>query len=306
MLSKMTPFSPARTVGSAVVAQPPPSAVDYTMSTLSDLSFNTSLANNDALLAFSIEDQIEGKSLVLSPKSLRRTAAGKDSKNRTPLPLALALPANPPSVPGNANNSGNKNNSSNSSLASIASELSIIAGEVLPLPPPAARAFRALAGRAPSQDGKESSLAPREAEMSGSPNRKGGGARARSPISAHKKGTDVSIANTSAVKQNISHTTTSHNINNINNNNNNNTDEFGSLRSALKPVTTQELTEALALLRYDVHREVQEVVREQVRQFAISKKETTELVMSLGQQLNDLLRANEELRRENEKLRKLY
>lgn len=36
-------------------------------------------------------------------------------------------------------------------------------------------------------------------------------------------------------------------------------------------VTSQELAESLQLLRYDMHREMQQIIREQVRQFAIAK-----------------------------------
>lgn len=43
------------------------------------------------------------------------------------------------------------------------------------------------------------------------------------------------------------------------------------IRSQLKPVTNQQMTEALQLIQYDVHREVHAVIREQVRQFAIAK-----------------------------------
>lgn len=48
-------------------------------------------------------------------------------------------------------------------------------------------------------------------------------------------------------------------------------DEFADLRQAVKPVTSVELEEALELLKYDIHREVQDVIREQVRQFAMAK-----------------------------------
>jgi len=49
------------------------------------------------------------------------------------------------------------------------------------------------------------------------------------------------------------------------------TPEFDALRRALQPVTSQELQDALHLLRYDVHKEIQAITREQVRQFAIAK-----------------------------------
>lgn len=48
-------------------------------------------------------------------------------------------------------------------------------------------------------------------------------------------------------------------------------EEFSSLREAVRPVSHKELEEALELLKYDIHQELQEVMREQVRQFTISK-----------------------------------
>lgn len=43
------------------------------------------------------------------------------------------------------------------------------------------------------------------------------------------------------------------------------------LRKAVKPVTNQQLNESLSLLKYDIHREVQGILKEQVRQFAIAR-----------------------------------
>ena len=43
------------------------------------------------------------------------------------------------------------------------------------------------------------------------------------------------------------------------------------IKSAVKPVSAQELDEALTMLRYDVHRDIQEIIREQVRQFELAK-----------------------------------
>jgi regulator of replication initiation timing len=60
------------------------------------------------------------------------------------------------------------------------------------------------------------------------------------------------------------------------------------------------------MLRYDVHREVQVVLREQVRQFQLAKEDTALLVNELSQQLQELLQANRELRAENERLRRIY
>ncbi|KAJ1432053.1 WD40-repeat-containing domain protein [Ochromonadaceae sp. CCMP2298] len=82
--------------------------------------------------------------------------------------------------------------------------------------------------------------------------------------------------------------------------------QFPGVRQAVRPVSAKDLDDALALLRYDVHREVQEVVREQARQFSIAREDTAELLQRLSQQMADLLRANEELRKENEYLRRIY
>ena len=50
--------------------------------------------------------------------------------------------------------------------------------------------------------------------------------------------------------------------------------ETDALRRAMLPVTVSELSEALQLLRYDVHKEIAAVTREQVRQFALAKVRT--------------------------------
>ena len=83
-------------------------------------------------------------------------------------------------------------------------------------------------------------------------------------------------------------------------------EEFESLRRAHRAVTTQELQDSLQMLRYDVHREVQEVIKEQVRQFAIAREDTEDIIRCLSSQLADLLQANKELRAENERLRRIY
>eukprot|EP01041_Mallomonas_annulata_P008879 gene8879-18381_t len=80
--------------------------------------------------------------------------------------------------------------------------------------------------------------------------------------------------------------------------------EFDDLKRAVRPVNSQELQEALGMLRYDLHREVQAIIREQIRQFAISKEETAQLMESMSEQLAELLAANAALRAENESLRK--
>lgn len=46
---------------------------------------------------------------------------------------------------------------------------------------------------------------------------------------------------------------------------------YPSIRNAIRPVTAQDVEVSLDMLRYDIHREVQEIIREQVRQFAIAK-----------------------------------
>lgn len=48
-------------------------------------------------------------------------------------------------------------------------------------------------------------------------------------------------------------------------------EEFNDLKQAVRPVTRIELEESLELLRYDIHREVQEIIKEQVRQFSIAR-----------------------------------
>ena len=71
-------------------------------------------------------------------------------------------------------------------------------------------------------------------------------------------------------------------------------------------VTTRTFHEALGGLKYDVHREVQAVLREQVRQFALAKQDMERSVGRLSDQLQELLAANAQLRAENERLRKIY
>ena len=46
------------------------------------------------------------------------------------------------------------------------------------------------------------------------------------------------------------------------------------LRSAIRPVSNQQLTEAMQLLKYDIHREMQGLLKEQIRQFSIAKVPT--------------------------------
>ena len=80
-----------------------------------------------------------------------------------------------------------------------------------------------------------------------------------------------------------------------------------SLQSSLsKMVTSSELNEQLALLKYDIHKELQVVVREQIRQLTISKDETVVIIEKMFEKMNELLEANKELRAENERLRRIY
>ena len=44
----------------------------------------------------------------------------------------------------------------------------------------------------------------------------------------------------------------------------------------------------------------------QVRQFALAKEDTADMVRALSAQLQELLAANKELRQENERLRRIY
>jgi hypothetical protein len=44
-------------------------------------------------------------------------------------------------------------------------------------------------------------------------------------------------------------------------------DEFDELRRAVRPVTSRELNEALQMLKYDIHKEVQEIIKDQMRLF---------------------------------------
>jgi len=71
-------------------------------------------------------------------------------------------------------------------------------------------------------------------------------------------------------------------------------------------MTGSAFQEALAGLRYDIHREVQSVVKEQVRQFALAKDDMQQVVGKLSGQMADLLQANAQLRAENERLRRIY
>lgn len=71
-------------------------------------------------------------------------------------------------------------------------------------------------------------------------------------------------------------------------------------------MTGSAFQEALVGLRYDIHREVQSVVKEQVRQFALAKDDMQHVVGQLSDQMADLMQANAQLRAENERLRRIY
>eukprot|EP01038_Epipyxis_sp_PR26KG_P011097 gene11097-14892_t len=83
-------------------------------------------------------------------------------------------------------------------------------------------------------------------------------------------------------------------------------EEYSSLKRAIRPVTITELEEALQGLKYDIHREVQDIIKEQIRQFSIAKDDTAELIKSLSNQIAELMKANEELRKENEYIHKIF
>ncbi len=71
-------------------------------------------------------------------------------------------------------------------------------------------------------------------------------------------------------------------------------------------LTQENLQEALEIFKYDIHKELQGVIREQVRQFEIAKQDNAALIQQMSEQLRDLLESNRELREENERLRHIY
>ena len=73
-----------------------------------------------------------------------------------------------------------------------------------------------------------------------------------------------------------------------------------------QPLTQENLKEALDIFRYDIHKELQGIIREQVRQFEIAKQDNATLIQQMSEQLKDLLESNRELREENERLRHIY
>ena len=48
-------------------------------------------------------------------------------------------------------------------------------------------------------------------------------------------------------------------------------DPHAALRQAVRPVTARDLEESLEMLKYDLHREMQDIIKEQIRQFSIAK-----------------------------------
>ena len=48
-------------------------------------------------------------------------------------------------------------------------------------------------------------------------------------------------------------------------------DPHAALRQAVQPVTARDLEESLEMLKYDLHREMQDIIKEQIRQFSIAK-----------------------------------
>ena len=79
-----------------------------------------------------------------------------------------------------------------------------------------------------------------------------------------------------------------------------------SLSADQQPLTKENLREALEIFRYDMHKELQGIIREQVRQFEIAKQDNAALMEQMSEQLRDLLDSNRELRNENERLRHIY
>jgi hypothetical protein len=78
------------------------------------------------------------------------------------------------------------------------------------------------------------------------------------------------------------------------------------LRDRDKNINLGDFHELFQELRYEIHRELQSIVKEQIRQFSIAKSDMERIVGSLAKQMDDLLIANRELREENERLRKIY
>jgi hypothetical protein len=83
-------------------------------------------------------------------------------------------------------------------------------------------------------------------------------------------------------------------------------EDYASLRLKVQPVSSAELQDSLHLLRYDIHREISAITREQLRLYELQRSDMQQLVAGFQVQLAEVLQANKELRAENEKLRQIY
>lgn len=83
-------------------------------------------------------------------------------------------------------------------------------------------------------------------------------------------------------------------------------EDYASLRLKVQPVSSAELQDSLHLLRYDIHREISAITREQLRLYELQRSDMQQLVAGFQAQLAEVLQANKELRAENEKLRQIY
>lgn len=78
------------------------------------------------------------------------------------------------------------------------------------------------------------------------------------------------------------------------------------VRQGISSVTSHELQESLAVLKFDIHCDIRNVLTEQARQFNMYREDMAEMVDGLQKQLQSVLEANSELRKENERLRHIY
>ena len=83
-------------------------------------------------------------------------------------------------------------------------------------------------------------------------------------------------------------------------------DKVEQIRHNIEAVTSQELQEALQLLKYDIHKDVWSILSEQSRQFEIQSNDMRKMLEDLKSHLSSVLEANAELRKENERLRHIY
>ncbi len=83
-------------------------------------------------------------------------------------------------------------------------------------------------------------------------------------------------------------------------------DRVEELRQGVSSVTSQELQEALQVLKYDIHKDVWSILAEQSRHFELQRGDMMRLVEELKGHLSSVLEANAELRKENERLRHIY